>query len=112
MQLLHNEFPQPLHGVSIVQTNLRPQAHAHVVLCSSDLALAYAPLVDYYGLRFQIEFNFRDAKQYWGLEDFMNVTPTGVTNAASLSLFMVNVAYCLRADGHARDPDDSVLEPV
>ena len=52
------------------------------------------------GLRFQIEFNFRDAKQYWGLEDFMNVTPTGVTNAANLSLFMVNVAYSLRADGH------------
>jgi len=26
-----------------------------------------------YSLCFQIEFNFRDAKQYWGLEDFMNV---------------------------------------
>jgi hypothetical protein len=23
---------------------------------------------------------------------------------------MVNVAYCLRADGHARDPDYSVLD--
>ena len=66
------------------------QARAHVILFSSDLALAYAPLVDYYSLRFQIEFNFRDAKQYWGLEDFMQVTPTGVTNAANLSLFMVN----------------------
>jgi len=66
--------------------------------------------VDYYGLRFQIEFNFRDAKQYWGLEDFMNVTPTGVTNAANLSLFMVNVAYRLRADVHPRDPDYSVLD--
>ena len=40
----------------------------------------------------------------------MNVTPTGVTNAAHLSLFMVNVAYSLRADGHGRDPDDSVLD--
>jgi putative transposase len=57
-----------------------------------------------------IEFNFRDAKQYWGLEDFMNVTPTGVTNAANLSLFMVNVAYRLRADIHARDSDSSVLD--
>ncbi len=57
-----------------------------------------------------IEFNFRDAKQYWGLEDFMNVTPTGVTNAANLSLFMVNVAYCLRADSHPRDSDYSVLD--
>ena len=81
-----------------------------MVLFSSDLALAYAPLIDYYGLRFQIEFNFRDAKQYWGLEDFMNVTPTGVTNAANLALFMVNVAYRLRTGGHPRDPDYSVLD--
>jgi putative transposase len=110
MQLLHKEFTQPLNVVIIVKTNLRTQARAHVVLFSSDLALAYAPLVDYYGLRFQIEFNFRDAKQYWGLEDFMNVTPTGVTNAANLSLFMVNVAYCLRADSHSRDADYSVLD--
>src|SRR5215475_10595356 len=110
MPLLHKAFAQPLNVVIIVKSNLRTQARAHVILFSSDLALAYAPLVDYYGLRFQIEFNFRDAKQYWGLEDFMNVTPTGVTNAANLSLFMVNVAYCLRADSHPRDPDYSVLD--
>jgi putative transposase len=110
MQLLHKEFVHPLNVVIIAKTNLRTQAHAHVVLFSSDLDLAYVSLVDYYGLRFQIEFNFRDAKQYWGLEDFMNVTPTGVTNAANLSLFMVNVAYRLRADVHPRDPDYSVLD--
>jgi hypothetical protein len=108
--LLHKEFAQPLNVVIIAKTNLRTQARAHVLLFSSDLELACAPLVDYYGLRFQIEFNFRDAKQYWGLEDFMNVTPTGVTNAANLSLFMVNVAYRLRADVHPHDPDYSVLD--
>ena len=110
MHLLHKEFPQPLNVVIIAKTNLRTHARAHVVLFSSDLALAYTPLVDYYGLRFQIEFNFRDAKQYWGLEDFMNVTPTGVTNAANLALFMVNVAYRLRADVHPPDPNYSVLD--
>jgi putative transposase len=110
MQVLHKEFTHPLNVVIIAKTNLRTQARAHVVLFSSDLTLAYAPLVDYYKLRFQIEFNFRDAKQYWGLEDFMNVTPTGVTNGANLSLFMVNVAYSLRADSHSRDPDYSVLD--
>ena len=109
-QLLHKEFAQPLNVVIIAKTNLHTQACAHVVLCSSDVDLAYAPLVDYYGLRFQIEFNFRDAKQYWGLEDFMNVTPTGVTNAVNLSLFMINVAYRLRTDIHQRDPDYSVLD--
>jgi putative transposase len=110
MQLLHKEFTQPLNVVVIAKTNLRTQACAHVVLFSSDLDLAYTLLIDYYGLRFQIEFNFRDAKQYWGLEDFMNVTPTGVTNAANLALFMVNVAYCLRADVPPHDPDYSVLD--
>ena len=57
-----------------------------------------------------IEFNFRDAKQYWGLEDFMNITPTGVTNAANLSLFMVNVAYRLRTDVRQLAPGCSVLD--
>jgi hypothetical protein len=72
----------------------------HVVLCSSDLDLAYAPLVDYDGSRFQIDRNFRHAKQYWGLEDFMTVTSTGVTNVVNGSWFMVNVAYSLRTDIH------------
>src|SRR6266849_4934453 len=110
MHLLHKEFQHPLNVVIIAKTNLRTQARAHVVLFSSELELAYTPLVDYYGLRFQIEFNFRDAKQYWGLEDFMNITPTGVTNAANLSLFMVNVAYQLRLAVRQRAPDYSVLD--
>src|SRR5262249_4367488 len=110
MQLLHKEFTQPLNVVIIAKTNLRTQARAHVILFSSDLALAYTPLVDYYALRVQIEFNFTDAKQYWGLEDFMNVTPTRVTNAANLSVFMVNVAYQLCTAVRQRAPDYSVLD--
>jgi putative transposase len=109
-QLLHKECAQPLNVVIIAKTNLQTQAHAHVILFSSDLTLAAASLVDYYGLRFQIEFNFRDSKQYWGLEDFMNITPTGVTNAANLSLFMVNVAYRLCTDVRQRAPDYSILD--
>ena len=50
----------------------------HVALFSSDLELSYAHLIDYYRLRFQLEFNFRDAKQYWGLEDFMTVKQTPI----------------------------------
>ena len=110
MPLLHREFAQPLNVVIIVKTNLRTQARAHIVLFSSDLALAYALLIDYYALRFQLEFNFREAKQYWGLEDFMNISPTGVTNAANLSLFMVNVAYRLRKTLYPCDLDYSVLD--
>jgi hypothetical protein len=57
-----------------------------------------------------IEVNFRDTKQYWGLDDFMHVTPTGGTNAANLSLFMVNVAYRFCVDVRQRAPDYSVLD--
>ena len=40
MQVLHKEFAQPLNVVMIAKTNLRTEACAHVVLFSSDLALA------------------------------------------------------------------------
>ena len=82
---------------------------AHVLPFSSDLELLAEKLIDYYCLRFQIECNFRDAMQYWGLEDFMNVTQTPVTNAANLSLFMVNVDYRLLGDRGPDPPQFSVL---
>lgn len=107
---LHKEFAQPLNVVIIVKINLQTQAWAHVILFSSDLELPFDRLIDYYCLRFQIEFNFRDAKQYWGLEDFMNITPTAVTNAANLSLFMVNLSYRLLQDFRQCDPDYSTLD--
>ncbi len=96
--------------VIIVKTNLTTQARAHVILFSSDQTLAYATLIDYYSLRFQIEFTFRDAKQYWGLDDFMNVTATGVSNAANLSLFMVNLTAVLRENLRQTDPQGSLLD--
>lgn len=109
-QLLHTDFPVALNVVIIVKTNLATQAWAHVLLFSSDLALPYDRLIEYYSLRFQIEFNFRDAKQFWGLEDFMNVSQTAVTNAANLSLFMVNLSNVLMCDFRQIDPDFGVLD--
>ena len=108
--LLHHEFAQPLNGVILVKTNLQTQAWAHVILFSSDLTLTWDKLIEYYSLRFQIEFNFRDAKQYWGLEDFMNIKETPVTNAANLSLFMVNVSECLRRALRPAPVEFSVLD--
>jgi putative transposase len=95
MTLLHKLFAKQLNVVIIVKTNLNTHARSHVILFSSDLDLPYGKLIDYYSLRFQIEFNFRDAKQYWGLEDFMNVKETPVTNAVNLAFFMVNVSHVL-----------------
>ena len=95
MTMWHKLFPDPLNVVIINKINLKTRARAHVILFSSDLDLAYDKLIDYYRLRFQIEFNFRDAKQFWGLEDFMNIKQIPIYNAANLSMFMVNLSQVL-----------------
>ena len=108
--LLNQEFAFPINVVVILKTNLLTQKQAHIILFSTDLQLAYEKLVDYYSLRFQIEFNFRDAKQYWGLDDFMNVKEQAVTNAANLSFFMVNFSSVLLQRFRENNPEFSVLD--
>jgi putative transposase len=96
--------------VLLLKTNLKTQTQAHVILFSSDLLVSWDKLIDYYCLGFQLEFNFRDAKQYWGLEDFLTTSPTAVENAANLSLFMVNLVERLLQEVRHRHPTDSVLD--
>lgn len=96
----HKTIPSFVNVVVIVKTNLITRQSAKVLLFSDDLDLAYDKLIDYYHLRFQIEFNFRDAKQYWGLEDFMNIKPKQVSNAANFSLFMVTLSQLLLPQLH------------
>lgn len=110
MTLLNKHFPHALNVVIIVKINIQTGKRSHVILFSSDLNLDYALLIDYYSLRFQIEFNFRDAKQYWGLEDFMNVSETAVHNAANLSLFMVNLSQSLLTDFRQHSSQAGILD--
>jgi hypothetical protein len=108
LKVWHKKFADLLNVVVIVKTNLKTHKVAHVVLFSSDLSLPYDLLIDYYRLRFQIEFNFRDAKQHWGLEDFMVVNKTPVYNSANLSMFMVNVSQALMRPMRSQWPELSV----
>jgi len=108
--LLNKEFAFPINVVVILKTNLSTQKQAHIILFSTDLQLPDEKLFDYYTLRFQIEFNFRDAKQYWGLDDFMNVKETAVTNAANLAFFMVNFSAILLRPFRENNPEFSVLD--
>jgi len=108
MSLWHKKFADLLNIVVIVKTNLTTHKTAHVVLFSSDITLGYELLIDYYRLRFQLEFNFRDAKQYWGLEDFMSVKERPVYNSANLAMFMVNVSHALMRPMRAQWPAFSV----
>jgi putative transposase len=93
----------------LVKTNLDTKAQAHVILFSTDLELSNDKIIKFYSLRFQIEFNFRDAKQYWGLEDFMNIKETAVTNPANLSFFMVNFSYAGLKPFREQCPDFTLL---
>lgn len=106
----HKRFPDPLNIVCLRKTNTKTKETSHVLLFASDLDLDAETLIDYYALRFQIEFNFRDAKQFWGLDDFMNVKQIPVSNAANLSMFMVNVSAKLREMLGSAQPDFGVLD--
>ena len=109
-RMLHRDFAQPLNVIIFAKTDLKTGAFANVNLFSSDLELSYYKIIDFYSLRFQIEFNFRDAKQHWGLEDFMNVNELPLTNAINLSLFMVNLSQVLLRDFRHTHPDSGVLD--
>ena len=108
--MLHRNFAQALNVVIITKTNLKNGAFASVNLFSSDLELPHDKIIDFYSLRFQIEFNFRDAKQYWGLEDFMNVKAVPLTNALNLSLFMVNLSQVLLREFRQTHPHSGILD--
>ena len=108
MSLGHKQFAEMLNIVVIVQRHGQTHKTAQVVLCSSDWTLDYAQCIDYDRLRFQLAFNFRDAKQYWGLEDFMSVKETPGYNRANLAMFMVNVSQALMRPMRAQWPAFSV----
>lgn len=108
--LLNKEFAFPINVVIVLKTHLATKTQAHVILFSTDLKLSYEKIMDFYTLRFQIEFNFRDAKQYWGLDDFMNIKQMAVTNAANLSFFMVNFSSILLRRFRQHNPEFSILD--
>jgi len=95
LTVIHKKFSDKLNVVVILKENTTTGKVARILLFSTDLTLEWDKVIDYYRLRFQIEFNFRDAKQHWGLEDFMSVKEQSVINSANLSLFMVNVSQAM-----------------
>ena len=63
--LNHVQWKRDLQGVVVVHT----QRNRYAVLFSTDVDLEPQRLYRYYKARFQIEFLFRDAKQFTGLSD-------------------------------------------
>jgi hypothetical protein len=57
-------FSDPLNLVLISKTNVKTGKVARVILFSTDLGLEWSIIIDYYCLRFLIEFNFRTNLQF------------------------------------------------
>ena len=88
-------MPYLINVVIIIKTDLETGKGGRAVLFSTDLELGPQQLIRFYSLRFQIEFNFRDAKQYFGLADFKNIRPQQVKNAVGPAFFMDNLSMIL-----------------
>jgi len=63
----------------------------YTILLSTDLDLAGETIINYYSLRFQIEFLIRDAKQYTGLEECQAISEAKLYNHFNLSLMTVSL---------------------
>jgi putative transposase len=93
-----NTFGQKLLNI-VIQRKVRVSDGrvATNIWFSTDLKLDFQTLLDYYSLRFhssgcRIEFDFRDAKQHFGLSDFKNYKEENLTNFVNLSFTMCLIA--------------------
>jgi putative transposase len=93
--LWSKHLPQLINVVLIQKTDIETKKTARVLLFSSDIELDWEKLIRCYSLRFQIEFNFRDAKQYFGLADLKNINEISVKNAVGMAFFMDNLSLIL-----------------
>jgi putative transposase len=106
LQVLSKSFANILNITVIFKKNVSTGKERHIMFFSTALSLAWNSIGVYYSLSFQIEFNFRDAKQFWGLEDFMVIKQVCVTNAANIAFFMVNLSESLLLDSQIESIND------
>ena len=107
---LHRDFPDKLRLSILVRTNLKTGKITNTNFFSTDLTLSAIHIFNCYTLRFQIEFIFRDAKQHFGLEDFMSVKEQSVTNSIGLAFFMASLAQALLKPMRKEFPDAGILD--
>lgn len=68
---------------------------SHAILFSTDLNLSPEKIVQYYKLRFQIEFLFRDSKNFAGLENCQARSSNKISFHVNASLSTVSLAKAL-----------------
>ena len=107
-KMIHKSFEMPLNVVILIRFDKNGQAKSHksrAVLFSTDLNADYKTIMDSYHARFQIEFNFRDARQFFGLSNFKNVKKQQVQNVIGYAFFMVALSNILIFEIKQKQPD-------
>ena len=97
----HKKLQRVLRVVVLVNRK-DPQQPRYIVLASTDIELHAQTLVTYYQARFQIEFLFRDAKQFTGLTHCQMRAEKALDfhfNASLATLNLVRVTEVLAAAG-------------
>jgi hypothetical protein len=96
--MLHKSFDMPLNIVIIIRFDKNGVAKSHksrAVLFSTDLLADHKTIMEIYQVRYQIEFNFRDARQFFGLSNFKNIKWQQVHNVIGYAFFMVTLSNIL-----------------
>lgn len=90
--------------LAYLQDNRKAAKTSYVVLFSSDVQQSALEVYQFYKLRFQIEFVFRDAKQYTGLSDAQARSAKKLDYHFNASLLALNLAKyeILEAQGNAQ----------
>jgi putative transposase len=95
-QALNKSIPNYLLNIVVIETtNTKTNKVGHAILFSNDLTLTDDQIVKYYQLRFQIEFDFRDAKQYFGIHKMKNYKETPMMQMFNLAFFSLTVSRIL-----------------
>src|SRR5207245_7544870 len=90
--------------VGVLVNRKDPHKPRFIVLASTDLALDGRKVVEFYRARFQIEFLFRDSKQFTGLSDCQARAEAALDFHFNASLATLNLA---RAEEVRASPDHS-----
>ena len=77
-----------LNVVVMVDVHKMIHKQSRTAFFTNDLKLEALTIIKYYALRFQTEFDFRDAKQFYGLADFKNDKQTQMTNGVNIVFTM------------------------
>jgi len=97
--LNHPRFKRDLRVVVVVNT----KTGGYALLFSTDITLDARTIYRYYKARFQIEFVFRDSKQFTGLEDCQARSREKLATHFNLSLTALNLAKI--EQGAANEPN-------